>query len=216
MDKLSIHNEMARFDKKDRDFYQSLTDEERKKFSNYLMIRWGSAVQGSQELQEFYVISTNERLNKHFFSVNRHPHLQWLMATSVSPGLGTQRHQWIAPKKKDASNNEIKKGRRKSKLSAKVPTLFRSFNPVVARVEHQLPRGIGKIFARKVCTLFPRALLGFAKHGIPCQIQVKLACVCFLVHNQIIPYKTARFCYGGCGSDGGGETRRNEQPESGI
>ena len=109
MDKLSIHNEMARFDKKDRDFYQSLTDEERKRFSNYLMIRWGSSVQGSRELQEFYVISTNERLNKHFFSVNRHPHLQWLMATSVSPGLGTQRHQWIAPKKKDASNNEIKK-----------------------------------------------------------------------------------------------------------
>ena len=109
MDKLSIHNEMARFDKKDRDFYQSLTDEERKKFSNYLMIRWGSSVQGSRELQEFYVISTNERLNKHFFSVNRHPGLQWLMATSVSPGLGTQRHQWIAPKKKDASNNEIKK-----------------------------------------------------------------------------------------------------------
>jgi hypothetical protein len=109
MDKLSIHNEMARFDKKDREFYQSLTDEERKKFSNYLMIRWGSSVQGSRELQEFYVISTNERLNKHFFSVNRHPGLQWLMATSVSPGLGTQRHQWIAPKKKDASNNEIKK-----------------------------------------------------------------------------------------------------------
>lgn len=109
MDKLSIHNEMAQFDRKDRDFYQSLTDEERKKFSNYLMIRWGSSVQGSQELQEFYVISTNERLNKHFFAVNRHPGLQWLMATSVSPGLGTQRHQWIAPKKKDASNNEIKK-----------------------------------------------------------------------------------------------------------
>jgi hypothetical protein len=109
MDKLSIHNEMAQFDKKDRDFYQSLTDEERKRFSNYLMIRWGSSVQGSRELQEFYVISTNERLNKHFFSVNRHPGLQWLMATSVSPGLGTQRHQWIAPKKKDASNNEIKK-----------------------------------------------------------------------------------------------------------
>ena len=108
-DKLSIQNEMQQFDLKNRDFYDELTDEERKKFSNYLMIRWGSAVQGSQELQEFYVISTNERLNKHFFSVNRHPGLQWLMATSVSPGLGTQRHQWIAPKKKDASNNEIKK-----------------------------------------------------------------------------------------------------------
>ena len=109
MDKLSIQNEMAQFDLKNRDFYDSLTDEERKKFSNYLMIRWGSAVQGQRELQEFYVIATNERLNKHFFSVNRHPKLQWLMATSVSPGMGTYRHPWIAPKKKEGSNNEIKK-----------------------------------------------------------------------------------------------------------
>lgn len=109
VDKLSIQNEMAQFDRKNRHFYDSLTDEERKKFSNYLMIRWGSSVQGARELQEFYVIATNERLNKHFFAVNRHPRLQWLMATSVSPGLGPQRHQWIAPKKKDQANNEVKK-----------------------------------------------------------------------------------------------------------
>ncbi len=107
--KLTIANEMACFDRKDRDFYDSLTDEERKKFSNYLMVRWGSSVQGSKELQEFYVIATNERLNKHFFSINRHPKLQWLSATAVSPGLGSHRHQWIAPKKKDSNNNEIKK-----------------------------------------------------------------------------------------------------------
>jgi hypothetical protein len=48
------------------------------------------------------VISTNERLNKHFFDVGRHPKLQWLMATSVSPGMGAHRHTWIAPKKKEA------------------------------------------------------------------------------------------------------------------
>ena len=111
MDKLSIANEMAQFDTKNRNFYDSLTDEEKKKFSNFLMIRYGSAVDGSADLQSFYVISTNERLNKHFFAVNKHPKLQWLMATSVSPGLGKFRHQWIAPKKKDtASNvNEVKK-----------------------------------------------------------------------------------------------------------
>ena len=69
------------------------------------MIRWGSAVEGSRELQEFYVIATNERLNKHFFNISaaRHKKLQWLLATTVSPGLGTQRHNWIAPKKKDAT-----------------------------------------------------------------------------------------------------------------
>ena len=101
-DKLNIANEMRVFDRKDRAFYDDLTDEERKKFSNYLMIRWGSSVEGSRDLQEFYVISTNERLNKHFFDVSRHPKLQWLMATTVSPGLGTHRHTWIAPKKKEA------------------------------------------------------------------------------------------------------------------
>jgi hypothetical protein len=100
---------MRCFDEKDRDFYDSLTDEERKKFSNYLMIRWGSAVHGSRELQEFYVVATNERLNKHFYAVNRHPRLQWLMATSVSPGMGTHRHQWIAPKKKESGSSEVKK-----------------------------------------------------------------------------------------------------------
>ena len=100
---------MQQFDHKNREFYNDLTDEERKKFSNYLMIRWGSAVRGSRELQEFYVIATNERLNRHFFSVNRHPKLQWLMATSVSPALGAQDHVWIAPKKKETGSNEIKK-----------------------------------------------------------------------------------------------------------
>ena len=100
---------MRCFDEKDRDFYDSLTDEERKKFSNYLMIRWGSSVHGSRELQEFYVVATNERLNKHFYAVNRHPRLQWLMATSVSPGMGVHRHQWIAPKKKESGSSEVKK-----------------------------------------------------------------------------------------------------------
>jgi hypothetical protein len=109
VDKLSIQNEMTQFDRKNQNFYDSLTDEERKKFSNYLMIRWGSSVQGSKELQEFYLISTNERLNKRFFDINRHPKLQWLCATTVSPGMGTHRHTWIAPKKKEPGASGIKK-----------------------------------------------------------------------------------------------------------
>ena len=109
MDKLSINNEMAVFDRKDRTFYDDLTADERKKFSNFLMIRYGSSVQGGRDLQEFYLIATNERLNKHFFTINRHPKLQWLCATTVSPGMGTQRHSWIAPKKKEPGAGSIKK-----------------------------------------------------------------------------------------------------------
>ena len=101
-DKLSIANEMKMFDRKVRTFYDDLTPEERKKFSTFLMLRWGSAVEGSRELQEFYVIATNERLNKHFFDLSKHPKLQWLLATTVSPDMGAMRHNWIAPKKKEA------------------------------------------------------------------------------------------------------------------
>lgn len=108
-DKLNIANEMRMFDRKVRSFYDELTADERKKFSTYLMIRWGSAVEGSRDLQEFYVISTNERLNKHFFSLSRHPKLQWLLATTVSPNMGTPRHNWIAPKKKEKIPTDIRK-----------------------------------------------------------------------------------------------------------
>jgi hypothetical protein len=109
VDKLSIQNEMTQFDRKNRNFYDDLTVEERKKFSNYLMIRWGSSIQGSAELQNYYLQSSNHYVNKRFFDINRHPKLQWLCATAVSPGLGTQRHQWIAPKKKEAGASVIKK-----------------------------------------------------------------------------------------------------------
>ena len=108
-DKLHIANEMRMFDRKVRTFYDELTPDERKKFSTFLMIRWGSAVEGSQKLQEFYVIATNERLNKHFYSMSRHPKLQWLMATSVSPDLGAHKHNWIAPRKKEAGASAKRK-----------------------------------------------------------------------------------------------------------
>lgn len=116
MDKLSIQNEMACFDRKDRQFYDGLTDEERKKFSNYLMIRWGSSVSGSRDLQEFYLISTNERLNRHFFALGRHPRLQWLMATTVSPDMGVHRHQWIAPHRRGSGT--------KNSVPARLAKLF--------------------------------------------------------------------------------------------
>jgi hypothetical protein len=109
VDKLSIGNEMRQFDLKNRAFYDELTDEERKKFSTFLMIRWGSAVEGSRDLQEFYLIATNERLNKNFFAMGKHPKLQWLCATTVSPDMGTPRHNWIAPKKKEPGASSIRK-----------------------------------------------------------------------------------------------------------
>jgi hypothetical protein len=135
MDKLNIANEMKEFDLKNRNFYSDLTDEEKKKFSNFLMIRWGSSVQGSRDLQEFYLISTNERLNKNFFAINRHPQLQWLCASSVSPGMGVHRHQWISPKKKD--ENTTNTGTKKKQLMTIFPNMKGSDVDILSNLTSQ-------------------------------------------------------------------------------
>ena len=109
MDKLHIRNEMKQLDRKNRGFYDELTDEERKKISLYLMIRWSSSVDAGADMQEYYIQSCNHFLNKKFFSINRHPRLQWLCATAVSPNLGSFDHQYIKFKKKDPGPNEAKK-----------------------------------------------------------------------------------------------------------
>jgi hypothetical protein len=108
-DKLDIRNEMRQLDAKNRDFYDELTPEERKKLSIFPLMRWASTVNGSREIQEYYVQSTNHYFNKHFFTMHRHPKLQWLMGTAVSPGMGSMRHDWVSLKKKEAGASTIKK-----------------------------------------------------------------------------------------------------------
>jgi hypothetical protein len=105
MDKLSINNEMAQLDSKNRRFVDELTDEERKKFSTYLMMKYSANVEGGKDFQEWYLRASNERVNMNFFDLGKHPKLQWLLCTSVSPGMGNQRHYWLSAKKKEGNNN---------------------------------------------------------------------------------------------------------------
>lgn len=101
-DKLTIRSEMRAFDMKDREFYDSLTDQERKKFSTFLMLKYGGNVSGSYDLQAWYLRAHNERVNMNFFDLGKHPKLQWLVCTTVSPELGPQNHYWLnTVKKKD-------------------------------------------------------------------------------------------------------------------
>ena len=95
MSNLNLNSELAALDLKDRQFRQKLTDEERKKFSTYLMLRYSASVEGSVDLQSYYLMATNENVNKNFFELGKkHDELQWLTCTTVSPGMGKQRHYW--------------------------------------------------------------------------------------------------------------------------
>ena len=100
---------MAQLDTKNRKFYDELNEEERKKFSTYLMLRYAASVEGGPDIQEWYLRVTNERINANFFDLGKHPKLQWLLCTTVSPAMGQQRHYWQASKKKEGSNSKALK-----------------------------------------------------------------------------------------------------------
>jgi len=100
---------MAQLDTKNRKFYDELNEEERKKFATYLMLRYAASVEGGPDIQEWYLRVTNERVNANFFDLGKHPKLQWLLCTTVSPDMGRQRHYWQASKKKEGSNSKALK-----------------------------------------------------------------------------------------------------------
>jgi hypothetical protein len=84
-------------DKKDYGYYDRLTEEQKKKFVSFMMIKYLSASKGHKQLQQFHVLSVNEFANKHLFNENvqKHPKLQWLMLCAAGYGSGKQFHPWI-------------------------------------------------------------------------------------------------------------------------
>lgn len=115
---LSIENEMAKIDQKDRGFYDSLTPEQRKKFSPYILLKWGASVYGSADLSSYYLMAFNQNVNKHFFDIgSKHPKLQWLSITTCSPNMGKQKHYWINATSKKAN------GKLEKRISEKFPEM---------------------------------------------------------------------------------------------
>lgn len=104
---IPLNKILTALDRKDRDFYDNLDADYKKGFSPFLMLRYASSIQGDPELEHYYIASTNHYANKNILEapLTKHPKLQWLMFTAVSPGIGTMRHNWIKqkPKPKNAS-----------------------------------------------------------------------------------------------------------------
>lgn len=108
-DPLSIGNEMRALDEKRYDYYDLLTDQQKKLFSPYLLLRWGACVEGSSDIASYYTVAFNEFANSNFWTLNKHRKLQWLSLCAAAPaGLGPQRHYWLGAAKKD-SGSKIKK-----------------------------------------------------------------------------------------------------------
>jgi hypothetical protein len=101
--KLPIDQVLAAVDQRNGEYYNKLSDEDRKALSTYMIQRWASQVQGSRDVQEHYLITVNDLSNIDYNATrSTHEEMRWRVLALV--GLGQKlRHEFIPPKgaKKD-------------------------------------------------------------------------------------------------------------------
>ena len=95
---------MAAIDKKDRNFYNNLSDEGKKAFSAWMMMRYCSSVQGKDAAN--YIYMTNELANFQFSEVSKHPELQWLLLSACGVGK-IQFHPYLKPPNSRKKKNKV-------------------------------------------------------------------------------------------------------------
>lgn len=102
--KLDIKRELNAVDRKQYDFYDNLTDEEKKAFSPYILMRYTSNVQGDRDIQEWFVEMTNELVNKNHWDLSKnHRGLLWKLFAATGAGVSCY-HPYLAAGKKEKSN----------------------------------------------------------------------------------------------------------------
>ena len=95
---------MAAIDKKVRNFYNNLSDEQKKAFSAWMMMRYCSSVQGRDAAN--YIYMTNELVNYQFSEVSKHPELQWLLLSACGVGK-IQFHPYLKPPNARKKKNKV-------------------------------------------------------------------------------------------------------------
>jgi hypothetical protein len=102
--KLDIKRELGAVDRKDYSFYDNLTDEERKAFSPYVLMRYTANVQGDRDIQEWFLETTNELVNKNHWDLSKnHKGLLWKLFAASGAGVPAY-HPYLAAGKKEKAN----------------------------------------------------------------------------------------------------------------
>jgi hypothetical protein len=102
--KLDIKRELNAVDLKNYDFYTNLTDEEKKVFSPYILMRYTASVQGDRDIQEWFLEMTNEMVNKNHWDLSKnHKSLLWKLFAATGAGVSCY-HPYLAAGKKEKAN----------------------------------------------------------------------------------------------------------------
>lgn len=103
---LPLAQVLGALDRRDKKYYDRLSDEDKKAFVPYIMLRYASNVEGDQFFTEHYVTTTNELVNVNYWQLSKHPKLQWLLFSMVG-AYEPQRHPWLKSNSKRAKKSEL-------------------------------------------------------------------------------------------------------------
>lgn len=95
---LDLTRVLKAIDQKNYNFYNSLTDKEKKEFSAFVMMRFISNSNGDCDIQEWFVEMTNEFVNKNYWDISKHTDLTWKLCSAVGIGSSVF-HQYLPSKK---------------------------------------------------------------------------------------------------------------------
>lgn len=101
--KVDIFRLLSAIDRRDKGFYDSLSEEERASIPMVVVARWLSGVGDNTGLSEYHLEAVNKIVNDGFWGLYKHPKLQYLLMTTVGSG-NPVRHEWIAQNKKTKKN----------------------------------------------------------------------------------------------------------------
>lgn len=99
--KLDIKRELGAVNQKDYNFYSNLSDEEKKAFSPYILMRYTASPLGDADIQEWFLERTNEYVNKDHWSLSKnHKDLLWKLFAATGAGMPVN-FSYLASSKKE-------------------------------------------------------------------------------------------------------------------
>jgi len=110
--KLDLKETLTAIDNRDYNYYNSLSDEMKKKYVGFVLIRFISSAQNQGRNHEYFLYAVNDIVNRNFFTISKnHPELIHLLLCVCGRGSTIHGdkvyHKWIANKKSSIAWTEL-------------------------------------------------------------------------------------------------------------
>jgi len=101
--KLDLFETLHAIDTRNFDYYNNLTEDEKKGYSPLVLMRYMSSLNSQNPNAAYAVMATNEIVNLGFWNLTKHPELQHKLLCLA--GLGSKQYRsWLAAKNTKQSN----------------------------------------------------------------------------------------------------------------